>query len=144
MANAVFNKLNSSMRKHTFKFQDTYQTKGGPEIQQNTRSQREVSIGSNRAANQAVYQAFNISAISYRVVTISRHQNSWTTKQILNSSQSHWSMHAELSRQHLKVLRKTTEAATTFTLRSSLQHFFLWARAQHTTDSSENQPHNRC
>ena len=35
-------------------------TKGGPEIQQNTRSQREVSIGSNRAAIQAVYQAFNI------------------------------------------------------------------------------------
>ena len=34
-------------------------------------------------------------------------------------------MHAELSRQHLKVLRKTTEAATTFTLRSSLQHFFF-------------------
>ena len=74
MASAVFNKLNSSMRKHTFKFQDTYQTKGGPEIQQNTRSQREVSIGSNRAANQAVYQAFNISTISYRVVIISRHQ----------------------------------------------------------------------
>ena len=81
VANAVFNKLNSSMRKHTFKFQDTYQTKGGPEIQQNTRSQREVSIGSNRAANQAVYQAFNISAISYRVVIISRHQNSWTTSE---------------------------------------------------------------
>ena len=30
-------------------------------------------------------------------------------------------MQAELSRQNLKVLRKTTEAATMFTLRSSLQ-----------------------
>ena len=56
-------------------------TEGGPEIQQNTRSQREVSIGSNRAANQAVYQAFNISIISYRVVIICRHQNSWTTSE---------------------------------------------------------------
>ena len=56
-----------------FQVQDTYQTKGGPEIQQNTRSQREVSIGSNRAANQAVYQALNISITSYRVVNISRH-----------------------------------------------------------------------
>ena len=53
-------------------------------------------------------------------------------------------MQAELSRQHLKVLRKTTIAATMFTLRSSLQHFFLWARAQHTTDSSENESYNRC
>ena len=53
-------------------------------------------------------------------------------------------MQAELSRQHLKVLRTTTEAATTFTLRSSLQQFFLWARAQHTTDSSENESYNRC
>jgi hypothetical protein len=53
-------------------------------------------------------------------------------------------MEAELSRQHLKVLRKTTEAATMFTLRSSLQQFFLWARAQHTTDSSENESYNRC
>ncbi len=34
-------------------------------------------------------------------------------------------MEAELSRQHLKVLRKTTEAATTFTLRSSLQQIFF-------------------
>ena len=34
-------------------------------------------------------------------------------------------MQAELSRQNLKVLRKTTEAATTFTLRSSLQQFFF-------------------
>ena len=38
-------------------------------------------------------------------------------------------MEAELSRQHLKVLRKTTEAATMFTLRSSPKQFFLWARA---------------
>ena len=34
-------------------------------------------------------------------------------------------MEAELSRQHLKVLRKTTEAATMFTLRSSPQQFFF-------------------
>ena len=34
-------------------------------------------------------------------------------------------MEAKLSRQHLKVLRKTTEAATMFTLRSSPQHFFF-------------------
>ena len=53
-------------------------------------------------------------------------------------------MEAELSRQHLKVLRKTTEAATMFTLRSSPQQFFLWARAQQTTDSSENESYNRC
>ena len=39
-------------------------------------------------------------------------------------------MQAELSRQNLKVLRKIKEAATMFTLRSSLQQFFLWARAQ--------------
>ena len=53
-------------------------------------------------------------------------------------------MEAELSRQHLKVLRKTTEAATMFTLRSSLQQFALRARAQHTTDSSENESYYRC
>ena len=43
------------------KSQDTYQTLGGPENQQNIRSQRDVSIGSNRAVNQAVDQAFNTS-----------------------------------------------------------------------------------
>ncbi len=44
------------------KFQDTYQTKGGPENnQQIIRSQRDVSIGSNRAVNQAVDRAFNTS-----------------------------------------------------------------------------------
>ena len=37
-------------------------------------------------------------------------------------------MEAELSRQHLKVLRKTTEAATIFTLRSSPQQFFFLGR----------------
>ena len=35
-------------------------------------------------------------------------------------------MQGELSRQHLKVLRKTTEAATTFTLRSSQPATFLF------------------
>ena len=34
-------------------------------------------------------------------------------------------MQAELSRQNLKVLRKSTEAATIFTLRSSPQQFFF-------------------
>ncbi len=42
------------------KFQDTYQTKGGPENQQNIRSQLDISIESNQAANQAVDRAFNI------------------------------------------------------------------------------------
>ena len=40
----------------------TPQTQGGPENNQHIiRSQRDVSIGSNRAVNQAVDQALNIS-----------------------------------------------------------------------------------
>ena len=57
----------------------TSQTRGGPESQSaKYRSQRDARIGSNRAVNQSVDQAFNISKTSNRVVHISRHQISWT------------------------------------------------------------------
>ena len=63
VANAVFdNKFNSSMRKSTFKVPRHLRPEVDPKVnQQNIRSQRDASIGSNRAVNQAVDQAFNIS-----------------------------------------------------------------------------------
>ena len=76
---AFSNKLNSSMRKQTVKAPRHLRPKVDPKVNQlSIRSQRDVSIGSNRAANQAANQEF-LSTTLNRVAQISRKRNSWTT-----------------------------------------------------------------
>ena len=79
--------------------------------QQSIRSQRDVSIGSNQAVNQAVDQAFNISE------TLSGYKHQPTSKLLDNKTNFKFQLkslkHGSRAQQTaLKVLRKAKEAAT--------------------------------
>ena len=92
--------------------------------------------------NQAVDQAFNISTI-YRVVHISRHQTSWTKPNFKFQLKS--LKHASRAQQTTFLsTTENTEAATFFTLRSSLHQLFMWARAQQTTERISIQVKFKC
>ena len=114
------------------KFQDTYQTKGGPENQQ-------LPVANEKSALNPIEPRIKLPIkhspfqTSNRVVHISRHLISWTRQTILIPVISRWSMQTELSRQFYKCYGTLQKPQLTFPLRSSFQTLFsLGASTTHS------------